>query len=76
TNVFPFILRGVRLIGIDSVECKKSKKIAAWEKIATEFKIDVLSDLTTEISLEEINEAYQKLLNGKAVGRYLVKISE
>ena len=37
TNVFPFILRGVRLIGIDSVECKKEKKIAAWEKISNEF---------------------------------------
>lgn len=75
TNVFPFILRGVRLIGIDSVECKKVKKIAAWEKIAAEFKIDLLDKLTTEISLEEIGDAYQKLLSGKAVGRYLVKIA-
>jgi putative YhdH/YhfP family quinone oxidoreductase len=76
TNVFPFILRGVRLIGIDSVECEKSKKIAAWEKIASDFKIDSLHDITTEISLEGISEAYKKLLSGKAVGRYLVKISE
>lgn len=75
TNVFPFILRGVRLIGIDSVECKREKKKAAWEKIAHEFKIDVLSDLTTEITLDEIAHAYQNLLSGKAVGRYLVKIS-
>jgi putative YhdH/YhfP family quinone oxidoreductase len=76
TNVFPFILRGVRLIGIDSVECKKSKKIAAWEKIADEFKIDSLNHITTQITLEEISEAYRKLLSGKAVGRYLVKIGE
>lgn len=75
TNVFPFILRGVRLIGIDSVECKKAKKIAAWEKIADEFKIDSLSSITTQIGLEGISEAYRKLLSGKAVGRYLVKIS-
>ena len=74
TNVFPFILRGVRLVGIDSVECKIEKKIAAWEKIAGDFKIDSLETLTNEISLEEISEAYEKLLAGKATGRYLVKI--
>lgn len=74
TNVFPFILRGVRLIGIDSVECSIKKKEAAWEKLAKEFKIDSLEKLTNEINLEEIQEAYKRLLEGKAVGRYLVKI--
>ena len=76
TNVFPFILRGVRLIGIDSVEAKREKKIAAWKKVASDFKIGNLDSLTTEISLEGIKEAYEALLAGKAVGRYLVKISE
>lgn len=74
TNVFPFILRGVRLIGIDSVECKIEKKEAAWKKIADEFKIDTLESLTTEINLDEIAQAYEQLLAGKAVGRYLVAI--
>ncbi|MGB5919156.1 YhdH/YhfP family quinone oxidoreductase [Arcobacter sp.] len=74
TNVFPFILRGVRLIGIDSVECKIEKKIAAWEKIAGEFKIENLAQLTNEISLDEIKDAYDALLAGKASGRFLVKI--
>ncbi len=75
TNVFPFILRGVRLIGIDQQNVKKKKKEAAWEKIAGDFKIDSLESLTNEISLDEIKEAYEKLLKGNAVGRYLVKIS-
>ena len=75
TNVFPFILRGVRLIGIDSVECKREKKQAAWEKLASDFKITTLEALTTEINLDGIKEAYAQLLEGKAVGRYLVKIS-
>lgn len=74
TNVFPFILRGVRLIGIDSVEAKLEKKIKAWEKIASDFKIDNLDNLTNEITLDEIKEAYEALLAGKAVGRYLVKL--
>lgn len=74
TNVFPFILRGVRLIGIDSVECKLEKKQAAWKKIASAWKIDNLEKITNEISLEEIKDTYELLLAGKAVGRYVVKI--
>lgn len=76
TNVFPFILRGVRLIGIDSVECKLEKKQAAWEKLASKWKIDTLKNITNEITLDEIKDAYDKLLSGKAVGRYVVKIAE
>ena len=45
TNVFPFILRGVRLIGIDSVECKLEKKQAAWEKLASRWKINSLNSI-------------------------------
>jgi acrylyl-CoA reductase (NADPH) len=74
TNVFPFILRGARLIGIDSVECKIEKKIAVWEKFEKEFKIDTLDQITNEISLEELPVAYQTILDGKVVGRYVVKI--
>jgi len=73
TNVFPFILRGVRLVGIDSVECKREKKQAAWEKVAGDFKIGTLNDLTNEISIDGIKEAYEALLAGKSVGRFLVK---
>ncbi len=74
TNVFPFILRGVRLIGIDSVESSLAKKTQAWEKIANEFKISTLDKVTNEISLNEIQQAYQQILEAKAVGRYLVKL--
>ena len=76
TNVFPFILRGVRLIGIDSVECKLEKKQLAWEKLASKWKINTLNNLTNEISLYEIKEAYEKLLSGKAVGKKKIKIKE
>ena len=76
TNVFPFILRGVRLIGIDSVECKLEKKQAAWEKLASRWKINSLNTIVNEITLDEIKTAYEHLLSGKAVGRYVVKIKE
>ena len=76
TNVFPFILRGVRLIGIDSVECKLEKKQAAWEKIASKWKISTLGSITNEITLNEVKDAYSLLLAGKAVGRYVVKIKD
>ena len=58
TNVFPFILRGVRLIGIDSVECKLEKKQAAWEKLASRWKINSLNTIINEITLDEIKTAY------------------
>lgn len=73
-NVFPFILRGIRLIGIDSVEAKREKKEAVWKKIATDFKVDICEELTTEITLDKLKDVYSTLLAGKAVGRYLVKI--
>ena len=57
TNVFPFILRGVRLIGIDSVECKlEKKKQAAWEKLASRWKINSLNTIINEITLDEIKQ--------------------
>ena len=74
TNVFPFILRGIRLIGIESVAASLAKKTQAWEKIASDFKINALEKLVNEISLNEIQHAYKEILAAKAVGRYLVKL--
>ncbi len=76
TNVFPFILRGVRLIGIDSVECSLEKKEHAWKKLAKEYKLNTLESLTTKIILEEVPPKLQELLLGRAVGRYLVKVGD
>ena len=76
TNVLQIILREVRLIGIDSVECKLEKKQAAWEKIASKWKISTLNSITNEITLNEVKDAYSLLLAGKAVGRYVVRIKD
>ncbi|OCL84245.1 YhdH/YhfP family quinone oxidoreductase [Arcobacter porcinus] len=74
TNVFPFILRGVRLIGIDSVECSLDKKQKAWNNLATKYKIDNIDYITKEIGLNDIKDILKNMLDGKTKGRYLVKI--
>ena len=53
-NVFPFILRGVSLLGVDSVEVPLRARTMAWQKLAGEWKID-LSSIVSEVSLEELN---------------------
>ncbi len=73
TNVFPFILRAIRLIGIDSVEAKLEKKDLMWNQISNEFKIKSLDTLTKQISLNEIKETYENILLGKISSRYIVK---
>jgi acrylyl-CoA reductase (NADPH) len=74
TNVFPFILRGLSLIGIDSAECPMPLKKALWRKLATEWKSDKLEMLCREISLEEAPAALAEMMNGKTRGRTVVKI--
>jgi NADPH:quinone reductase-like Zn-dependent oxidoreductase len=73
--VLPFILRGVRLIGIDSVECDMAVRIAAWQKLATEFKTDKLDELSKEIALEEAEAYLLQMLQGKSYGRVIVNMA-
>lgn len=75
TSIFPFILRGVRLIGVDSVEISLSKKEEVWKKLAKEWKPVNLEKITKEISLELLPQVLDDILNGKAKGRFIVKHS-
>ncbi len=74
SSIFPFILRGVKLIGIDSVECPMNKRLKVWNKMANEFKPDCLAELTSEIALEDTIEQLMAMLEGKSKGRFVVKI--
>jgi len=74
-NVFPFILRGVSLLGVDSVETPMRARIMAWRKLAGEWKID-LSTIVTECSLEELNPKIDQILKGGIRGRVLVDLSK
>lgn len=73
TNVLPFILRGVTLIGIDSVMQPYATRIAAWQRIAETFDIAAYGKLVREIGLEELPAAAEQILAGEINGRVLVR---
>jgi putative YhdH/YhfP family quinone oxidoreductase len=74
-TVIPFILRGVKLIGIDSVYCPMDIRRTIWERTATDLKPAHLNDIATEISLDQLQEALKNILESSIKGRVLVKIS-
>jgi putative YhdH/YhfP family quinone oxidoreductase len=71
TTVLPFILRGIRLIGINANSPMPLRR-RVWEWIATDLKPPHLSSIVEEIGLEELPQAFDRLLGGSARGRYLV----
>lgn len=74
TSVAPFILRGVSLLGIDSVMCPIPKRQEAWRRLAAELDRDKLRAMTREIDLADVIEAGQAIIEGKVRGRTVVKI--
>lgn len=73
-TVYPFILRGIRLIGIDSVYAPAEIRRQVWGRLASDFKPAALSAMYTEIGLAQIPEIVPGILGGQARGRYLVKL--
>jgi acrylyl-CoA reductase (NADPH) len=74
-TVIPFILRGVSLIGIDSVTCPMDIRKDVWRRVATDMKRD-LALMVREITLDELPQAFETLAAGQARGRFLVRIGE
>lgn len=76
TTVLPFILRGVSLLGIDSVACPMEKRAKLWQRMAGDMKPVVLETLVDrEISLSELPAALQDILQSGTRGRVLVRLS-
>ena len=71
-SVAPFILRGVSLIGIDSVMRPKADRIEAWDRLAKLVNADYLDKISTEISLEHVIDNAEQLMEGKIRGRVVV----
>jgi acrylyl-CoA reductase (NADPH) len=74
TSVAPFILRGVCLLGIDSVMCPIEPRKAAWERLASDLDRKKLAEITREIALDDVVEWGPKILAGQVRGRIVVKI--
>lgn len=74
TTVMPFILRGVRLIGIDSVQCPRQARLAAWDNIVKWLPQSYYQQACQEIGLAEVPAAAEKIIKGKITGRVLIKL--
>ena len=72
SSVFPFILRGISLLGIDSAESSIELKKYLWEMLAGEWKLD-LSEQTKTIQLNELDSEIDKILDGLQIGRVVIK---
>jgi len=75
-TVFPFILRGVSLIGIDSQNYSMEYRERVWNKLSGLWKPDKLSETCTEITLDQLDEKIDLILNGKLKGRTLLNMAE
>jgi putative YhdH/YhfP family quinone oxidoreductase len=71
-TVHPFILRGVHLAGIDSAHCPAARRQEIWSRLAGEWKVDRLDELTTEIGWGELDHWVAEILAGRVTGRVVV----
>ncbi len=75
TTVFPFILRSVNLLGIDSVICPREKRLLAWKRLTHDLPRPLLEAAMQTVSLEEVPELARAILQGQVRGRVVVKLS-
>src|SRR5580698_5614785 len=73
-SVAPFILRGVSLLGIDSVQCPAARRLEAWRRLALDLDRDKLATMTRTIPLAQVFEAGALILKGETRGRLVVTI--
>ncbi|SFE05305.1 putative quinone oxidoreductase, YhdH/YhfP family [Paenibacillus catalpae] len=75
TSVYPFILRGVNWLGIDSVECPMELRRRVWERLGSDLKPTMLSSaIVNEITLEQLPEELAHILQGQVRGRTIIKL--
>jgi len=74
-NVYPFILRGVKLCGIDSQNCPMPVRRRIWDKLASDWKIDWLDAITTEAPFEALGGKIDLMLQGRHIGRTIIKMA-
>lgn len=73
-TVYPFILRGVNLLGIDSAEAPIDQKRAIWQKLASDWKVSQLSTIATESPIDQLESSIDRILKGNIKGRVIVSL--
>jgi len=74
TTVMPFILRGVSLVGVDSVMCPMPLRREVWRRLAGDLKPADLPSIARQITLDDLPGAFETLVNGGARGRFVVRL--
>jgi acrylyl-CoA reductase (NADPH) len=72
TTVFPFILRGVSILGVNSVLVPRSRRLAAWSRLAQDLPLDLLETMMQVASLADVPELSQQILKGQVRGRVVI----
>ncbi|HYD61671.1 MAG TPA: MDR family oxidoreductase [Noviherbaspirillum sp.] len=75
-TVAPFILRGITLVGIDSVMCPRGDRLLAWQRLGTDLDIEKLGKISREVGLDEAIPLASSLLNGEVRGRVVVDVNK
>ena len=76
TTVMPFIIRGVKLWGINSVNISTLRRNFLWSEASKLIDFDLLNNSIKEISLEEVLDIYPKMLKGETSGRYIIDVNK
>ncbi len=76
TTVMPFILRGVRLLGINSVEAPLVTRARVWDRLERDLDLGLLDSLTTEIALADVPSYASRILSGDTRGRIAVRVAD
>lgn len=75
-TVAPFILRGVTLVGIDSVMCPRDDRLLAWQRLGSDLELEKLEHISREIGLDEVIPLASNILNGEVRGRVVVDVNK
>ncbi|KAI9028462.1 zinc-containing alcohol dehydrogenase superfamily protein [Hyaloraphidium curvatum] len=75
-GVFPFILRGVNLLGIDSVQCPQPRRQQVWARLAQDLPMDKLHEMTKVVGLEEAVGVANEIVRGNVAGRVVVDVNK
>lgn len=73
-TVYPFLLRGVNLVGIDSAQCPMDQRRSLWARLAGEWKLEDLETISRTVSLDQLGDCVTEILGGKVRGRIVVAL--